>query len=72
LRSDLRDGEIYDARLEMPGRDEPDFEETWQPVRVADHSKASLVAPIAPPVRRRERLRPVSILKTPSGQTVVE
>ena len=72
LRSDLRDGEIYDARLEMPGWDEPDFEQTWQPVRVADHSKANLVAPIAPPVRRRERLRPVAILKTPSGQTVVD
>ena len=70
--SDLRDGETYDARLEMPGWDEPGFEQTWRPVRVADLPKTNLVAPVAPPVRRRERFKPVEILHTPSGQTVVD
>ena len=50
-----------------PTSNRPGNQSAW-----ADHSKANLVAPIAPPVRRRERLRPVAILKTPSGQTVVD
>ena len=39
LKSDLQAGEIYDARLEMPGWNELDFDESgWQGVRMVDYN----------------------------------
>lgn len=73
LLSDLQDGEVYDARLEMPGWDEPGYDASqWRSVRVVDHGVAHLAAPAGPPVRRKERFRPVAILTTPAGETVVD
>jgi alpha-L-rhamnosidase len=73
LKSDLKDGETYDARLEMPGWDAPDFEDSaWKGVQVVDHAKDNLVAPIGPPVRRQEEFTPVEIIHTPNEETVVD
>jgi len=73
LSSDLKDGEVYDARLEMPGWDAPGFDpEGWGGIRVAEHSLGNLVASNSVPVRRHERLRPVAILTTPAGETVAD
>ena len=41
-------------------------------VRTVDHGKQILVASAGPPVRRVKELRPVEILKTPAGETVVD
>ncbi|MBP8303739.1 MAG: glycoside hydrolase family 78 protein [Phycisphaerae bacterium] len=73
LASDIYDGEIYDARLERQGWTGPGFDDSaWSGVKVAGHSKDVLVAPAGPPVRRIEEIRPVQVLKTPAGQTVVD
>ncbi|MGC9359729.1 MAG: family 78 glycoside hydrolase catalytic domain, partial [Anaerolineae bacterium] len=73
LASDLKDGEVYDARREMPGWDAPGFNaQGWNGVRVADHGYTKLVASNSVPVRRHERFRPLAILKTPSGETVAD
>ncbi|NTW30623.1 MAG: family 78 glycoside hydrolase catalytic domain [Candidatus Moranbacteria bacterium] len=73
LKSDTKDGEIYDARMEMPGWDADPFDDSaWKPVHVADHGVANLVASSAPPVRRQELIAPVDIIRTPKGQTVVD
>lgn len=73
LMSDMKDGEAYDARLEQEGWDEPGFDASgWHGVRVVGLPKEHLVAASAPPVRRREEFRPVEILHTPNGETVVD
>ncbi|MHC4624275.1 MAG: family 78 glycoside hydrolase catalytic domain, partial [Planctomycetota bacterium] len=71
--SDIYNGEVYDARLEMDGWSRPGFDDKgWVGVTVASHGKNILVAPAGPPVRRIEEVRPVKILKTPAGQIVVD
>jgi len=71
--SDLYDGERYDARLERPGWSAIGYDDgDWASVEVRPAPPASLVAPIAPPVRRTLEVRPRAILHTPRGETVVD
>lgn len=71
--SDIYDGETYDARMEKKEWTAPGYDDgNWLPVRVADHSKKILVAPEGPPVRKIQELKPVEILTTPEGDTVVD
>jgi alpha-L-rhamnosidase len=71
--SDIYNGETYDARMELPGWSTSTFDDAkWQGVRVAGANKDNLVAPVSPPVRHIDEIKPVAILKTPSGQTVVD
>lgn len=73
LASDLYNGEIYDARLEMVGWNRPGFYDlSWQPVRIVDHGKEMLVASDGPPVRKIQEIKPINILKTPNGETVFD
>lgn len=73
LQSDLKEGEIYDARLEMPGWDRPGFDASnWSGVRLVDESLENLVTTPEPRVRCKERFVPVEILTTPAGETVVD
>jgi alpha-L-rhamnosidase len=73
LHSDIYMGEAYDARLERPGWSAPGYDDgAWASVRTLDRSKKTLIAPAGPPVRRIEEIRPVEILKTPAGETVVD
>jgi len=73
LMSEIYHGETYDARLEKPGWTAAGFDDReWEGVKVVDHGTDVLVAPVGPPVRRIEELRPVEIVKTPAGDTVVD
>jgi alpha-L-rhamnosidase len=73
LASDIYNGETYDARLEQAGWSQPGFDDKkWNGVRLEDHSKAILIAPAGPPVRRIEEIKPVKILHTPAGETVFD
>ncbi|MCI0512866.1 glycoside hydrolase family 78 protein [candidate division KSB1 bacterium] len=73
LESDIYNGEIYDARLEMPGWNRTGFsDQNWQPVQLAAHSKTILAAPNGPPVRKIQELTPVKIFAAPNGQTVFD
>src|SRR5436190_346625 len=61
------------ARLEKPGWTVAGFNDgDWAGVRVAQFGYDHLVASEAPPVRRQEEIRPVSIFRTPNGQRVVD
>ncbi|MCU0522394.1 MAG: glycoside hydrolase family 78 protein [Anaerolineae bacterium] len=72
LKSDMRDGEVYDARLEMPGWCTAGFDDRgWERVRTLGYSKKILVASMGVPVRRKETFRP-AILRTPKGETVLD
>lgn len=71
LKSDMKDGEIYDARLELPGWNKPGYKITWKNVRVVNHPKNVLVASMGVPVRRKETFKP-TIIRTPNGDTVLD
>lgn len=73
VKSDIYNGETYDARLEKEGWTQLDYDDSdWTMVEVANHKKENLVAPEAPPVRKIQTLKPIEILQTPEGDTVVD
>ncbi|MGL9878711.1 family 78 glycoside hydrolase catalytic domain [Enterococcus sp. DIV0240d] len=63
IASDLYNGEIYDAR---------EIEGNPGKVIVLNHSKKELVAQQNEPVRIMEEIAPIALLKTPSGETVLD
>jgi alpha-L-rhamnosidase len=73
LMSDIYDGETYDARLEKAGWSAPGFDDKdWKGVILLDPPKAKVVASVGPPVEKTEELKPVKVLRTPAGDTVVD
>jgi alpha-L-rhamnosidase len=73
LMNSLYDGESYDARLEQSGWSTPGFDATtWRKVRTLAWELTTLAAPVGPPVRRTERIHPISIMQSPSGQTLLD
>jgi alpha-L-rhamnosidase len=70
-QSDIYNGEIYDAGMELEGWSSPDFDdENWIAVKAMDAPGAALITPEGPPVRVVEELEPVSIEKTDGGWLV--
>jgi alpha-L-rhamnosidase len=73
LMSDIYNGETYDARLERTGWSEAAYEDkNWSGVTLLDPPKANLVASAGPPVKATEEIKPVKIIKTPEGDTVLD
>ena len=73
LKSDIYDGELYDARLEKDGWSKAGYDDSgWAGVTIAKHDKKILVAPPGVPVRAMEEIKPVKIIETPEGDTVVD
>ncbi len=73
LNSEIYDGETYDSTLEFPGWDTAGFDDgAWQPVRVGSFGKANLIATENEPVRKHETFKPVEVITTPQGETVVD
>ncbi|WP_258137335.1 alpha-L-rhamnosidase [Mucilaginibacter phenanthrenivorans] len=71
--SSFFDGEVYDARKEIPKWATPGFNDAgWQPVRVNDLIKDKLIAMAGPPVKKEERFAPRQVLTTPEGDRVVD
>lgn len=72
LSSDIYNGETYDARLEMPGWAQTNFDDTnWQAVKMLN-SNAHLVASDGLPVRTIQTVLPKKIFVTPAGETVFD
>lgn len=62
-------GEDYDARLEQPGWDTADFDDTtWEPVRLVDGPGGALREQDSPPIKVAKVLQPVSIARTAPGE----
>jgi alpha-L-rhamnosidase len=73
LKSDIYNGEFYDARLELDGWSHPGFDDSgWTDVRIADHDKSRLIGQEAPPVKKIQELKPRKIFVTPEGDTVAD
>lgn len=71
--SDIYMGETYDARLEKPGWDKTGYDAgNWLGVRRLDHPKEIIVGQDGPFIRRREEIRPVQILRSPKGETILD
>jgi len=73
LMSDIYNGETYDARLERTGWSDAAYDDKdWKGVTLLDSPKVKLVAPEGPPVRAIEEIKPVKVIKTPGGDTVLD
>ncbi len=73
LESDIYNGEIYDARLEMKGWTNTGFDAgKWEDVSIIDHSKEILVAQRGVPVKAIEEINPVKLITTPKGEVVMD
>lgn len=61
-------GENYDARLEVPGWDQPGFNDSaWQPVKVVSAPKGRLSAQTMPPIREKQVIKPVKMTEPKPG-----
>lgn len=71
--SDIYNGEIVDARMEMNGWASPGFNDAgWQSAAVLPLTKNNIVAQEGPGVRQKERLKPIKFITTPQGEAVVD
>jgi alpha-L-rhamnosidase len=73
LYSDIFIGERYDARLENQGWSNAGYDDSqWEQVNTVDYGDTNLVAQYGEPVRAVQEIRPVKVLTTPKGETVVD
>lgn len=73
LRSEIYNGEIYDARRVLDRWTHAHFDDSaWHPVALAEPSTAGLIATAGPAVRRIQALSPVKITPTRSGSFLVD
>lgn len=71
--SDIYLGEVYDARKEPPGWDAPGFDDrAWSGVRALRDVKARLQGYPGPLVKKHERLKPVSLTRSPKGEWILD
>ena len=74
LRSEIYDGEIYDARKEIAGWQLPGFDDkAWLQVRVNPSARYdNLVPTISPLVEKHETLKAKKLIVTPRGERVID
>ncbi|MDR1599662.1 MAG: glycoside hydrolase family 78 protein [Oscillospiraceae bacterium] len=74
IESSIYDGETYDANLEIPGWSEPGLDEVgWRDARLFDASGLGGLSPrLSPPVKIMREIKPVEIITTPAGETVLD
>ncbi len=74
LYADLLRGEVYDARLELPGWNEAGYDDSsWHSATVADDAfQGRFVAQIAPPIRCVETIAPISVEKKSDTSYLVD
>lgn len=69
----IRNGEFYDARLEMPGWDTPDFDDSaWAIPDIVPGPKGVLRAQMMPPIRVMQTVTPVSVAEPKPGVFVFD
>uniref|UniRef100_UPI004047D6B0 family 78 glycoside hydrolase catalytic domain n=1 Tax=Mariniflexile sp. TaxID=1979402 RepID=UPI004047D6B0 len=72
-KSDIYNGETYDARLEMTGWASSGFDGSkWKQTAVLNHSKEILVASNGLPVKIIEKIKPIKTITTPKGELVFD
>ncbi|MDX8340248.1 glycoside hydrolase family 78 protein [Draconibacterium sp. IB214405] len=73
LKSDIYNGESYDARLELNGWAGTGYNESgWKSVDEIDAPKDILIAPQGVPVKAVEEIKPIEFITTPKGEIVYD
>ncbi len=73
LESEIYNGESYDARKELTGWDQAGYvDSNWSGATVYEYAKNRLIAPQGVPVQVIEEIKPVKLIKTPKGETVLD
>ena len=73
VESDIYNGEIYDARLELKGWSQTGFDGSkWENSIPFTQSNDVLIAPQGVPVKAIQELKPIKLLVTPKGETVFD
>ena len=73
VESDIYNGELYDARLEMTGWANTGFDQTgWKSVLEVVKPKDLLIAPQGVPVKAVEEIKPIELITTPNGEMVYD
>ncbi|MEO9477984.1 MAG: family 78 glycoside hydrolase catalytic domain [Cyclobacteriaceae bacterium] len=73
LKSDIYNGETYDARLEMGGWSSVGFDDkNWQTAKILDHTKSLLTNSVGEKVKKIQELKPIEIITTPKGEKVFD
>lgn len=71
--SDIYNGETYDARKEMAGWHSVGFNDSqWEKAGVLEHTKNTLIAPQGAVVKAIQEIKPVKLITTPKGETVLD
>ncbi|NOU92330.1 Bacterial alpha-L-rhamnosidase [Paenibacillus sp. LMG 31456] len=71
--AELYHGETYDARMEANGWSASGYDDTdWRAVTIVDSTLDLLIAQENEPMRIVEEIRPVQVLYTPAGETVLD
>ncbi len=73
VESDIYNGELYDARLELKGWDQTGYDMTkWDNPTAFSQTNDILIAPQGVPVKAIEEIKPIKLLVTPKGETVFD
>ncbi len=73
LEDSVYDGEVYDARREMPGWDEPGFDDSaWPSAEQGEGPAGVLSAEMMPPIRVVDTLVPVKLMNPKPGVYVYD
>ncbi len=73
VKSEIYDGETFDARLRTPGWDKPGFDASaWPQVKRGAAPAAKLVAQISPPLRPMDTRRAVKVSEPQPGRFVFD
>lgn len=72
LKSDMKAGEVFDARISLEGWTQPGHDDSaWEQVVVTEDKLDNLIGTRSVPVRQKERFTP-EVLRTPNGETVLD
>ncbi|MDR2815133.1 MAG: glycoside hydrolase family 78 protein [Proteiniphilum sp.] len=67
------DGEEYDARLELPGWDAPNYDDSvWEQADIMAAPGGRLTAQPNPNIRVQDELTPIAIAKLPEGKFILD
>ncbi|MGS2776393.1 family 78 glycoside hydrolase catalytic domain [Robertmurraya sp. GLU-23] len=73
LFSNIYDGEIYDANLELENWSTKEFDDSsWSNVKITEVKTERFQARINVPVKIMEEKKPVKLIHTPAGETVLD
>ena len=71
--SEVYNGEFQDSRLKKEGWSQSGYNQgNWLPVNVEDFGFDNLVATYNEPIRKHESFKPIEIITTPEGDTVLD